>query len=192
VLVAVGVGLGWLLHRGWAAHDERWRRTVVLLAATAALTVVGHALAAPLGIDVFTPRYLTVEIAVVAALAVAALDELRWRRVVPAAAACLLVLGVVDFAKRLGGEYQPSLAPVRAAAVRLHARSVLTDTPVVLYYLSGFHPVLDRPYNLGAGAADTCARPCLAVDDTRIITGTPRPITGTPFYIEPFRLTLER
>ena len=81
---------------------------------------------------------------------------------------------------------------MRAAAVRLHARSVLTDTPVVLYYLRVLDPILDRPYNLGTGAAGTCAHPCLAIDDTRIITGTARAITGTPFYIKPFRLTLER
>jgi hypothetical protein len=190
VLVALAAGLAWLVRRGWSAHDERWRRTVALLAATAVLTVIGHALAAPIGIDVFTPRYLTVEIALVAALAVAALAELPWRWVTPAVAVCLLAVGVVDFGKRLGGQFQPSLAPVRAAAVRLRARSVLTDTPVVLYYLPG--SVLDRPYNLGAGAESTCARPCLAVDDTRVDVGTLRPITGTPFYIGPFRLTLER
>jgi len=192
VLVTVGAALAWLLRRGWAAHDERRRQTITLLAGAALLTVVGHALAAPLGIDVFTPRYLTIEIAVVAALAAAALQELRSGWVLPAAAACLLVLGVVDFAKRLGGEYQPSLAPERTAAIRLHARSVLTNTPVVLYYLRGSKPVLDRPYNLGEGAADTCARPCLAVDDVRIDTGTLRRIVGTPVYIGPFRLTLER
>lgn len=192
LLLAVIVGAGWLLRRAAVEHDERWRQTIVLLAGTALLTVIGHALAAPLGVDVFTPRYLTVEIALLAALGVAALAELPWKPMLTVAAACLLALGVGNFAKRLGGEWQPNLAPVRAAAIRLHPRTVLTDTPVVLYYLAGLHPIMDRPANLGRGDTASCARPCLAVDDTRIDIGTPRVIAGTPFYIEPFELTLER
>lgn len=195
VLVAVLLGLiagaGWVLVRAADRHDERWRQTVVLLAGTALLTIAGHALAAPLGVDVFTPRYLTVEIALLAALGIAALAELPWRALLPLATACLLVLGVVEFAKRLGGEWQPNLAPVEAAASRLHPRTILTDTPVVLYYLKTLHPIMDRPANLGAGDTATCMRPCLAIDDSRIDIGTRRVISGAPFYIGPFVLTLE-
>jgi mannosyltransferase len=192
VLLAVIVAAGVVLRRAASRHDERWRQTIVLLAGTAVLTVIGHALAAPLGVDVFTPRYLTVEIVLLAALGVAALAELPWKPVLSVAAACLLALGVVDVAKRLGGEWQPNLAAVRAAAIRLHPRTILTDTPVVLYYLNDLHPIMDRPANLGPGDASSCTRPCLAVDDTRIDIGTRRVISGTPFYIEPFELTLER
>jgi 4-amino-4-deoxy-L-arabinose transferase-like glycosyltransferase len=190
-LLAICGGGAWLLARQWAARDERWRRTIRLLSATGLLTVIGYALVAIVGVDVFTQRYITIEIPVVAALAGAAVAEIPWRRAVPAAVACLLALGVVDFAKRLGGEYEPSLTAVRQEAVSVHARTVLTNTPVVIYYLRSFHPDFDRPSNLGPGRAATCARPCLAVDDRRVHAGTPRPITGTPFYIGPFRLTLE-
>ncbi len=191
-MLAVGAGGAWVLRRAGAAHDERWRVAIRLLAATALLTVIGYALAAILGVDVFTQRYITIEIPVVAVLAAAAVAELPWRRALPAAAACLLALGVVDFAKRLGGEWEPSLTAVRQEAVSLHARTVLTNTPVVIYYLRSFHPDFDRASNIGPGDAATCARPCLAVDDIRVHAGTLRPITGTPFYIGPFRLTLER
>jgi uncharacterized membrane protein len=190
LLAVCGAG-AWLLARRWAAHDERWRRTIRLLAATALMTVIGYALAAIVGVDVFTQRYITIEIPVVAALGAAAVAEIPWRRAVPVAVACLLALGVVDFAKRLGGEYEPSLGAERQEAISVHARTVLTNTPVVIYYLRSFHPDFDRPSNLGPGRAATCARPCLAVDDTRVHAGTLRPITGTPFYIGPFRLTLE-
>jgi 4-amino-4-deoxy-L-arabinose transferase-like glycosyltransferase len=191
LLAVCGAG-AWLLAHGWAAHDERWRQTIRLLAATALMTVIGYALAAIVGVDVFTQRYITIEVPVVAALGAAAVAEIPWRWAVPVAVGCLFALGVGDFVKRLGGEYEPSLAPVRQAAISLHARTVLTNTPVVIYYLHSFHPDFDRQSNLGPGRAATCARPCLAIDDTRVHAGTLRPITGTPFYIGPFRLTLER
>jgi len=62
----------------------------------------------------------------------------------------------------------------------------------VLYYLNDLHPIMDRPANLGPGDAASCTRPCLAIDDARIDIGTRRVISGTPFQIPPFVLTLER
>ena len=68
--------------------------------------------------------------------------------------------------------------PVRTAVTALHPRTVLTDSPVVAYYLRGLSPQLDRPFNLGRGRAATCARPCVIVDDLATRTGTPR--AGVP------------
>jgi uncharacterized membrane protein len=192
VLLVLGAGAAWLLKRGWAARDERSRVAIRLLAASALLTLIGYALAAVVGVDVFSQRYMTIEIPVVAALAAAAAAEIRTGWAMAAAAACLLVLGVGNFVKRLGGEWQPNLAPVRQAAVSAHARTVLTNTPVVIYYLRSFHPDFDRPSNLGPGDAATCVKPCLAVDDNRVHAGTARPISGQRSYIGPFELTLER
>ena len=82
---------------------------------------------------------------------------------------------------------------MRAAALALHPRTVLTDTPVVLYYLGSLHPQLDRPFDLGAGRAGSCARPCLIVDDLLTRTGTRRQIAGPSTVIEGrYGLTLER
>jgi hypothetical protein len=74
----------------------------------------------------------------------------------------------------------------------MHPRTVLTNTPLVLYYLRPLRPALDRPYNLGAGAAATCARPCLVVDDSRVPGGKRRPVFGAVSVIAPFVLMLER
>jgi hypothetical protein len=68
---------------------------------------------------------------------------------------------------------------------------VLTNTPVVLYYLRGLHPVLDRPYNLGPGRAAACTRPCVVVDDSRVPGGTPRRVTGRSILMAPFVVTVE-
>jgi hypothetical protein len=99
---------------------------------------------------------------------------------------------VVEVARRYDGEWQPDLAPVRAAATEMHPRSVLTNTPLVLYYLRPLRPALDRPYNLGPGRLATCTRPCLVVDDLRVPGGTPRSVAGHNTVIGPFVLTLQR
>jgi hypothetical protein len=73
------------------------------------------------------------------------------------------------------------------AARSLHPRTVLTNTPVVLYYLPSFHPVFGRPYNLGPARAGSCLRPWLIVDDTRRVHGgTPRQPIGADSMIGPF------
>jgi hypothetical protein len=114
------------------------------------------------------------------------------RGVLVLAGVLLIAVGAVEVVRRYGGQWQPDLAPVRAAAASVRPRTVLTNTPVVVYYLHPLRPVLDRPYNLGPGRAATCARPCLAVDDTRVPGGTPRPVSGSRSAIGPFVLTLER
>jgi hypothetical protein len=77
-------------------------------------------------------------------------------------------------------------------AQALQPRTVLTDTPVVLYYLSTFRPVFDRPDDLGPGLAGRCARPCLIVDDDRVHGGTPRQAAGARAVVGPYVITTER
>ncbi len=191
VLLGVCAGGYFILRRGWGDRDPRATRTIVLLAATALLTLVGYALAAVVGIDVFSQRYLTILVPLGAALGAAAVASVQNRWILPAATVCLVGLGLGNFARRLGGQWEPSLAPVRLAASGLRPRTVLTNTPIVLYYLQSFRPVFDRPSNLGPGRARTCARPCLVIDDVRVHGGTPRRITGTQSAIGPFVLTYE-
>ena len=104
----------------------------------------------------------------------------------PVIAGLLGAVGIGNAIRRAGTEFEPSLAPVGAQARALHPRTVLTNTPTVLYYLRDLHPVFDRPYNIGPGRAATCARPCVILDDSRVHGGTPRPVTGTARSLGPF------
>lgn len=196
LIVAAMAGLGvaaWLaLRRRWGRMRELERRAVLLLALTAALTFAGHAIAPLVGVDVFTQRYMTIMVPLAAALGAAAIDATGNRAPWGAAVGLLVVLGVVSLVRRYRGEYEPSLSPVRAAALAMHPRTVLTNTPLVLYYLRSLHPEFDRPSNLGPGRAATCARPCLIVDDSRARGGTPRPVSGASTMIGPYVVTLER
>jgi Dolichyl-phosphate-mannose-protein mannosyltransferase len=196
-LLFVGIvalcGVAYLvLRRSWTTFDEPARRTIQVLAVTSVLTLLGYALAGVVGIDIFSQRYLTILVPFAAALAAMTLAALPVRWVVPATAVLLVGLGLGNFERRLGGQWQPDLAPVRVAAAGLHPRTVLTNTPVVLYYLRSFEPDFDRPYNLGRGRAATCARPCLVIDDTRVHGGTPRGATGELSQIGPFLFVYER
>ncbi len=194
VLLGALAAVALVLRRGWARRAEAERSTIRLLAACGLLTLAGFALAGAVGLNVFTPRYLTILVPLVAAPVAAALAPARGGRAwVPALAAVLLVaVGVVEVVRRYGGEWQPDLAPVRVAAAAAHPRTVLTNTPLVLYYVRGLRPVLDRPYNLGPGRAGTCTRPCLVIDDSRVPGGTVRLVSGSRSAIGPFVLTLER
>jgi hypothetical protein len=192
VFMALAVTAAVILTRTAGPVHGRGSRAIVLLAAVAALTLAGHALAGALGIDLFNERYLTVMIPLVAALGATAILGLRSRRPAAVAAVALAILGVIGAARRYGTQFEPSLAPAAAAALAADPATVLTNTPVVVYYLRGLHPVLDRPYNLGPGRAAACARPCVVVDDTRVPGGTPRRVTGRPILISPFIVTVER
>jgi hypothetical protein len=191
VLVAAGVVLGVVLSRRLRRGRRTERDTIALLVGTAALSLVGCGVASIVGIHVFSQRYLTILVPLLAGPAAYALLAAGPRLAV-GAAVILAGLGVVEVAKRFGAQFQTDLAPVARAAAAAHPRTVLTNTPLVLYYLRSLEPVMDRPYNIGPGRAATCARPCLIIDDSRVPGGTPRPVPGGGMAIGPFLLTLER
>lgn len=193
ILIVALAGIALLvLHRTWSFRDARQRWAVLLIAGTAGLTLVGHAIAGAVGIDLFNQRYLTILIPLGAALGAAAIVTSKRQPLILAAVLLLLALGVVGIARRYRGEYEPDFTPIRVAALANHPGTVLSNTPVVLYYLRSLHPRLDRPYNLGRGGAESCLRPCLIIDDARVRGGSPRHLTGPQTAIGPFVMTLER
>ena len=180
-----------VLRRAIAARGERWRHSILLIAGTGAFTLIGHAIAPAAGVQLFTYRYLTIMIPLVAALVAAAIVGSGHRWPIVAMSLLLLAVGAVDFARRYHHQWEPNLRPARLAALALHPRTVLTDNPDVVYYLKSLHPQLDRPFNLGPGLAQTCARPCLIIDDSSSEFGTPRPhVAGSSTTVGSFVLTL--
>jgi hypothetical protein len=193
LIVALACGGAIVLRRKWARIDLPGRRAITLIAVTTALTLVGHAIAPAIGLDVFTQRYMTIMVPLATSLGAAALVWVEREWLLAVAAALLVALGVVNAARRYHGQYEPDFTPVRAAATAAHPRTVLTNTPIVLFYLRSLHPVFDRPSNLGPGLQRTCQRPCLVVDDERAQGhgGTPRQMPTTPTTIGPYDLWLE-
>ena len=105
------------LRANWGAQDDRFRYAVRVLAVTGLLTLAGHALAAVVGVDVFTQRYMTILIPVGAALGAAALVATRSRPLLIGAAALLVAVGVGGFVRRLGAQFEPDFRPVARAAL---------------------------------------------------------------------------
>ncbi len=180
VIVAALAAASFVLHRPRRRVPQATSRTVTLIATTIGLVLIGHALAGIVGIEIFNQRYFTILIPLVATLGAAAIVALDIRWVTVGASALLLGLGVVNVVKRWGHDFEPDLAPVQATVAALHPRTVLTDTPVIVYYLGAPRPRLDRPFNLGTGDVATCARPCVIVDDLATRTGTPRIAVPAP------------
>ncbi|HWF71922.1 MAG TPA: glycosyltransferase family 39 protein [Solirubrobacteraceae bacterium] len=193
IILAIGLAAAVALRRTARARGRRWRYTILLLAGTAALTLIGHAIATVVGVQLFTERYLTIMIPLAVALVAAAVVSYGRRGPILAASLALFAAGAVDFGLRYHHQWEPDLRPVRLAALAMHPKTVLTDNPDVVYYLRSLHPQLDRPFNLGPGRAATCARPCLIVDDAASPFGTPRPpVPGPRLTVNTFTLTLER
>ncbi|HWC84982.1 MAG TPA: glycosyltransferase family 39 protein [Solirubrobacteraceae bacterium] len=191
VILAVGAAAVVVLRRTATARGRRWRYAVLLIAGTAGLTLIGHAIAPAVGIQLFTARYLTIMIPLAAALAAAALVASGRRWLVLAAVLALVAAGAVNLGLRYHHQWEPDLRPVRVAAIAMHPRTVLTDNPDVVYYLGSLHPQLDRPFNLGPGRAASCPRPCLIIDSTETNFGVLRQVSGTRTVIGTFVLTLE-
>jgi len=191
VFAAVAAAVIMVLRRQAARAGGRAGRAILLSASTGVLDLLGHAIAGAAGINVFDSRYLTILIPLTAVLAAAAVVATGRRAILVLGAALLVALGAIGIVKRYHRDFQPDLTPVRNLAEALHARTVLTNSSVVVYYLRSLGPALDRPFNLGQGRGRTCARPCLIIDDRRI-PGPPRPVTDSHTAIGPFLLTLER
>jgi hypothetical protein len=190
LLAALGVAARWLWQRGSKLErlgDNQREIAFWLLAVAPAAAVVLHAVASIPGPEVFDSRYLVGLIPFACALLATGVDALRWRWAMPVAAACLLALGVAVFVQRDGRELQPDIAPAAALVDDAGARTVLTNSAVVAYYLrdSGEGVRLDRPFGLGneepACAPPSCQRPLAIVEDSRLPGGVRAgPGTATP------------
>lgn len=190
MLGSLGLAATWLWRRfGRLARlgDEARDIAFWLLAVAPAAAVVLHAVASIPGPEVFDSRYLVAAIPFACALLACGIDALPWRWAVPAAACGLLALGVAVFVQRYDREFQPDFAPAVAFAGSSGAGTVLTNSPVVAYYLrdSGADVRLDRPFGLGneepACTAGGCPRPIVVVEDSRLpggVRGGPGAVTA--------------
>ncbi len=158
-----------------------------LLVVAPAAAVVLHAIASIPGPEIFDSRYLVGLLPFACALLACGIDALPWRWAVPGAAAGLLVLAVAVFVQRYDREFHPDVAPAADLIDSSGARTVLTNSPVVAYYLrdSGAEVRLDRPFGLGNDepgcAAGGCAKPIAVVEDSRL----PGSVRGGPGVVTP-------
>lgn len=194
---AGAVGLRWLQFVGLAIVAgvalmlvaRRSRAAAVLVGGTAAGALVLHALTALVGPDVFAARYMTALIPFGAALVGGAVAVVPWRAAAPVAAAALVAVGVAVVIQRSGRELEPDYA--RAEPVVRGARTVLTNSAVIEYYLDDPEPVLDRPFGLGPGREALTKRPYAVVDDSRVGAGA-RPGPGGRTTIGPIVIRVVR
>src|SRR3954471_14065377 len=191
------VGVRWLQFLGAAAVvigaallvARRSRPAVLLLGGTAAGVLVLHALTAVVGPDVFASRYMTALIPLGAALLGSAAASLPWRAAISAAsaaaslpgraaisvaAAALLAVGAAVIAQRTGRELEPDYARAGPIVRAAGARTVLTNSAVVEYYLQDPRPRLDRPFGLSPGLERAARPPYAVVDDSRVGQGARR------------------
>jgi 4-amino-4-deoxy-L-arabinose transferase-like glycosyltransferase len=191
LLGALGLSAAWLRGRSGRLsrlRDEQRDVAFWLLAVAPAAAVVLHALASIPGPEIFDSRYLVGLIPFACALLAAGVDALPWRWAVPGAAACLLALAVAVFVQRYDRELQPDVAPAAELVRSSGVRTVLTNSPVVAYYLrdEDARVRLDRPFGLGNEEATctspSCPRPLAVVEDARLPGGLRAgPGVATPF-----------
>lgn len=190
LLGALALAATWLRRRyGRLARLEDGQRDIAfwLLVVAPAAAVVLHAVASIPGPEIFDSRYLVGLLPFACALLACAIDALPWRWAVPAGAAGLLVLAMAVFVQRYDRELHPDVAPAAALVDSSGARTVLTNSPVVAYYLrdSDVEVRLDRPFGLGNDepgcASGGCARPIVVVEDARL----PGSVRGGPGVVTP-------
>ncbi|MGH2837474.1 MAG: glycosyltransferase family 39 protein [Thermoleophilaceae bacterium] len=169
------------------------RETLVLLGGTAVGTLALHALAAPIGPDIFAQRYLTSLVPLALALLAGAVVLLPWRWATHAATAVLLGLAVAVFVQRHDRELEPDMAPVAALIRESGSPMVITNSARVDYDLRDFEPRLDRPLGFGLDLEAACGPRCpvalAIVDDERVPAGV-RPGPGETHEFGPVHLRL--
>jgi Dolichyl-phosphate-mannose-protein mannosyltransferase len=168
IVAALGVALAVL--RARSKTDA-----LKLLGLTALGTLALHAIAAPIGPDIFHQRYLTSLIPLAVALLAGGVAYAPWRWATPLAAVALVGLGVAVFAQRYDRELEPPTAPVRALIEQSGDRAVVTNSARVAFYLRDLDPRLDRPLGFGLDAEAACGPRCpvplAIVDDARAPAG---------------------
>jgi len=190
LLGALALAATWLWRRfGRLARLSDGQRDIAfwLLVVAPAAAVVLHAAASIPGPEIFDSRYLVGLIPFACALLACAIDALPWRGAMRAAAACLLIVAAAVFVERHDREIHPDLGPAAALVDSSGARTVLTNSPVVAYYLrdAGADVRLDRPFGLGndeVACAERCPRPLAVVEDSRLPGG----VRGGPGAVSPF------
>jgi 4-amino-4-deoxy-L-arabinose transferase-like glycosyltransferase len=177
---ALALAATWLWRRfGRLARLEDGQRDIAfwLLVVAPATAVVLHAVASIPGPEIFDSRYLVGLLPFACALLACAIDALPWRWAMPAAAACLLALAVAVFVQRHDRALQPDVTPAAELVAASGVRTVLTNSPVVAYYLrdSDAEVLLDRPFGLGNDepgcVAPSCPHPLAVVEDGRLPGG---------------------
>jgi 4-amino-4-deoxy-L-arabinose transferase-like glycosyltransferase len=166
----------WRRHGRLARLDDGQREIAFwLLVVAPGAAVVLHAAVSIPGPEIFDSRYLVGAIPFACALLAAGVDAPPWRWPVPAVTVLLLGVAVAVFAQRYDRELHPDVAPAAALVDSAGSRTVLTNSPVIAYYLRDLEPRLDRPFGLGndepACAATGCARPLAIVEDARLPGG---------------------
>jgi hypothetical protein len=162
-LLALLAGAGWLLlSRG--GDREKVRTASWLLAGTAAGTLLLHIAAGTLGPGLLDVRYLTVLIALSAALLAAGVDLVPLRAAVPLVATVLVAVGIALAALREGRELEPDYERAEVLVRESGVRTILTNSAVVCYYLRDLDPTLDFALEIGRGLEPVTSPPYAVVD----------------------------
>jgi 4-amino-4-deoxy-L-arabinose transferase-like glycosyltransferase len=175
---ALALSATWLWRRGGrlAGLDDR-RRDIAfwLLVVAPAAAVALHAVVSIPGPEIFDSRYLVGLLPFACALLACGVEALPWRAAMPVAAASLVAIAVAVLVQRHDRELQPDLAPAAEVVRASGAQTVLTNSPVIAYYLRDLGARLDRPFGLGDGqpvcAGGECPRPIAVVEDARLPGG---------------------
>jgi hypothetical protein len=173
-----------------AALDDLQREIAFwLLVVAPAVAIVLHAAVSIPGPEIFDSRYLVGLIPFACALLATGIDALPWRWAMPAAAACLVAVAVAVVVQRHDRELQPDFPAAAALVEAAGVRTVLTNSPVVSYYLRDSADVrLDRPFGLGNDEPNcvppACPHPLAVVEDSRL-PGSYRAGPGSPTPLLP-------
>jgi hypothetical protein len=162
-VLALLAGAIWLLFRR-GGGGRRIRTAFWLLAGTGAGTLLLHIAVGALGPGLLDVRYLTILIALSAALLAAGVDLVPWRAAVPLVAALLVGVGIALAALREGRELEPDYERARVVVRESGVRTILTNSAVVTYYLRDLAPTLDRPLDVGRGLEPVTSPPYAIVD----------------------------
>jgi hypothetical protein len=173
---------------------RRARTAFWLLAGTGLGVLAAHALTSAAGPDIFSARYLIPVIPLGVAVVAGAVAATPWRWGVPLVSGLLVAAAAFVFLDRDGREVDPDYQRVARIVQGAHAKAVLTNSPVVTYYLDRPRPRLDRPFGIGPGFAALCLkyceRPFAIVDDTRI--PPPRKLPGRPTRVDKISVWIVR
>ncbi|MGI8428126.1 MAG: glycosyltransferase family 39 protein [Solirubrobacteraceae bacterium] len=166
--------------RAMRRAGARERPLLVILAWCGLGTLLLHALAPAVGVGIFDVGYLTFLIPVGLIGLARAVAAVPIRVLVPVASLALVLAGAGLTIKRMRSDAEPDPHALSTRLDREGAKTILTNSAVIAYYLRGRHPILDRPFNIGEDRerdCSGCVGPIAVVDDAGVGSGA-RPGPG--------------